>query len=537
MAVKETTQDLEQADSSTDELAHAAAASVVVAAALAAGAELPPPEVVVQEPAPASDDEGPAAPDEPAPDDDATEPSNPIPEPIPAEPSMIEDPGAAVIFAAAVAVGAELPPRESAVPVVEVVPPVEEVAPAPVEETETKGRKKKKGKKGAAAETPPAPTENGAATTTETAPEPLASESVVEEQPAAEAQEPQASEPVVEEQPGAEAQEPGAEAAPPAEPDADDDEEDTNKPVGPPPDETLDQFLDRITPVVEGLIFAADHPLTIKEIIATLTAEAEVQASVENLETVLSRVQARYAQGAGITLQEVANGYAFRTAPAAARYLQRANQEKPFKMGRAALETLAIVAYRQPVTKPQIDELRGVDSSGALKALLDRNLVKILGKAEEVGRPLLYGTSKTFLEAFNLKMLSDLPTLREYHELTAENQAKVDAQAPKQEIGRIRDLARPDARLVSEEVEQEGSQAMEELDRAIGDANVSTRTAEVLLKAGGKLPPGMKLEHITGTPQPAAAEPEGEVGPEPEPEPEPSRDEEDTDATSASEEN
>ncbi len=264
----------------------------------------------------------------------------------------------------------------------------------------------------------------------------------------------------------------------------------------PPPDETVEAFLLRITPVVEGIIFAGDHPVPTKELIHILTEEGETQANPQTMMLVLERLAAKYPASAGVTLQEVAGGWVLRTAPHAGRYLRRANHDKPFRMGRAAVETLAMIAYRQPVTKAQIDELRGVDSSGALKALLDKHLVRVLGKAEEVGRPLLYGTTKVFLEAFNLKMLSDLPTLREYQELSAENQAKVDAQAPVQQLGRIRDLAQKGARLVSEEAEQEGAGALEELDRALGDATNSTRTAEMLLKAGGKLPPGVSMEQV-----------------------------------------
>ena len=84
------------------------------------------------------------------------------------------------------------------------------------------------------------------------------------------------------------------------------------------------------------------------------------------------------------------------------------------RLSRAQLETLAIVAYRQPITRPEIDEIRGVDSSATLKLLIDRSLVRVLGKKEEVGRPMLYGTTKEFLDFFSLGDLRELPTLREY---------------------------------------------------------------------------------------------------------------------------
>jgi segregation and condensation protein B len=96
---------------------------------------------------------------------------------------------------------------------------------------------------------------------------------------------------------------------------------------------------------------------------------------------------------------------------------------RPVRLSRAQLETLAIVAYRQPITRPEIDEIRGVDSGGTLKVLLDRQLIRALGKKEEVGRPVLYGTTKEFLDFFSLGDLRELPTLREYSELTDESRS------------------------------------------------------------------------------------------------------------------
>jgi segregation and condensation protein B len=98
------------------------------------------------------------------------------------------------------------------------------------------------------------------------------------------------------------------------------------------------------------------------------------------------------------------------------------------RLSRAMMETLAIVAYRQPVTRPEIDQIRGVDCGPVLKTLLERGLIRIIGKKEEVGRPLLYGTTPEFLRVFSLGELSDLPTLREYAELSSEQQARVEAE-------------------------------------------------------------------------------------------------------------
>jgi segregation and condensation protein B len=102
-------------------------------------------------------------------------------------------------------------------------------------------------------------------------------------------------------------------------------------------------------------------------------------------------------------------------------------QAKPVRLSRAQVETLAIVAYRQPITRPEIDEVRGVDTGSALKILLERDLVRTIGRREEPGRPLLYGTSRFFLEFFGLRSLRDLPMLREYTELSEESQASLTA--------------------------------------------------------------------------------------------------------------
>lgn len=116
----------------------------------------------------------------------------------------------------------------------------------------------------------------------------------------------------------------------------------------------------------------------------------------------------------------------FRSHPRYAHYLRAMRDERRVRLSKAALETLAIVAYRQPATKPEIDHIRGVDCGGTLRMLIDRNLVRIVGKREEPGRPLLYGTSKEFLSFFSISNLNELPSLREFHELNEESKAELD---------------------------------------------------------------------------------------------------------------
>ena len=125
----------------------------------------------------------------------------------------------------------------------------------------------------------------------------------------------------------------------------------------------------------------------------------------------------------GVQLDEIAGGWQFRSAAANAPFVRELLQARPVRLTRAQIETLAIVAYRQPITRPEIDDVRGVDSGSALKVLLDRELIRMLGRKEDVGRPVLYGTSSGFLEFFGLKSLRELPTLREFTELTPESEA------------------------------------------------------------------------------------------------------------------
>lgn len=193
---------------------------------------------------------------------------------------------------------------------------------------------------------------------------------------------------------------------------------------------------ERLRSVVESLLFASERPLTVQRIVELLEESAAAPreasgpplyqaAQIKDVLTELSREL--LANGRGIELHEVAGGWQLRTAAQNAPWVQRLLQAKPVRLSRAQLETMAIVAYRQPVTRPEIDDIRGVDSGGALKTLLDRQMVRVLGKKEEPGRPLLYGTTREFLEFFNLRDLKDLPTLREYHDLTDENREKMRA--------------------------------------------------------------------------------------------------------------
>ncbi|MEO7732802.1 MAG: SMC-Scp complex subunit ScpB, partial [Kofleriaceae bacterium] len=167
--------------------------------------------------------------------------------------------------------------------------------------------------------------------------------------------------------------------------------------------------------LVEALIFASDRPLTVPRL-RQLTRVGDVRRLEQSLVQIAEDYKER-----GLILQQVSGGYQFRTRTQFSAWVQQLIAGRPVRLSRAQLETLAIIAYRQPITRPEIDDIRGVDSSATLKLLIDRMLIRVLGKREEVGRPMLYGTTKEFLDFFSLGDLRELPTLREYSELTAES--------------------------------------------------------------------------------------------------------------------
>jgi segregation and condensation protein B len=172
----------------------------------------------------------------------------------------------------------------------------------------------------------------------------------------------------------------------------------------------------RLTQALEAVLFASPEPVPFPKLAGLFIPEGvppeEVESSLAALEGSLGE--------RGLELQQVAGGYQLRTRPEFAPWIRRLEMPKRARLSPAAMEALAIIAYRQPLTRAEVEEVRGVDSGGVLKVLLDRELVRILGKKDVPGRPLLYGTARKFLEAFGLRSLSELPSLREVQELSAE---------------------------------------------------------------------------------------------------------------------
>ena len=166
--------------------------------------------------------------------------------------------------------------------------------------------------------------------------------------------------------------------------------------------------------VIEALIFVSEEPLNVKSIADVLK---EDRAAVEEaLKTLVAEFNGR---NGGLQLREVAGGWQFATRPEFHEHVRAFLKTRPSaKLTLASLETLAVIAYRQPVTVPEILEIRGVQSPSSIKTLLDKKLIVAKGRKEAVGRPMMYGTSKEFLLQFGLKDLSELPSVEDFHDLS-----------------------------------------------------------------------------------------------------------------------
>jgi segregation and condensation protein B len=171
--------------------------------------------------------------------------------------------------------------------------------------------------------------------------------------------------------------------------------------------------MENIKNIIESLLFVAEEPLTIDRLKRILA-----QADTKEIREALDDIAAEYdAREGGFYLHQVAGGYQIRTRPEYSPWIKRLIQPKPLRLSKAALETLAIVAYKQPVIRSDIEHIRGVDCGGVLRVLLERKFIRVLGRKEIPGRPLIYATTRHFLEVFDLKTLKDLPTPKEIEEL------------------------------------------------------------------------------------------------------------------------
>ena len=181
------------------------------------------------------------------------------------------------------------------------------------------------------------------------------------------------------------------------------------------PDATAGESADaKLKAVLEAVIYVTDEPLTLAQITSAL------QQPVEVIRRLLDELTADYAkEDRGLTVREVAGGFKMATKPEHHESIRAfvKNLKPPLKLSLPALETLAVIAYKQPITAPEIMDIRGVQGAGVLKTLLDRKLIATAGRKQVVGKPILYKTTKEFLIQFGLKDVSELPTLKEFEEL------------------------------------------------------------------------------------------------------------------------
>lgn len=188
-------------------------------------------------------------------------------------------------------------------------------------------------------------------------------------------------------------------------------------------------MIENLNHIVESLLFVSEEPLTVeklKSILETVDTK-EIRAALQSL------VEEYEARGGGFKLAQVAGGWQLRSRAQYNQWIKRMLQPPPQRLSKAALETLAIVAYNQPIIRADIEHIRGVDSGGVLRQLLERKLIRVLGRKEIPGRPLIYATTKLFLELFELKDLKDLPSPKEIEEMSAVAEETADNPQPAEE--------------------------------------------------------------------------------------------------------
>jgi len=181
------------------------------------------------------------------------------------------------------------------------------------------------------------------------------------------------------------------------------------------PADPVQRDVSREVSILESLLLVSSQPLSFDRIGQLLG-----DRSKQDVREVVRAIQEKYAaQGSGILVEEVAKGLQLRTNPANQEYVRKLFDTKPPRFTRPSLETLAVVAYHQPVTRLEIEQIRGVDCAASLKTLMERRLVKVVGKKDVPGRPYLFGTTREFLEVFSLSGLSELPSMRDIEDFLA----------------------------------------------------------------------------------------------------------------------
>ena len=214
---------------------------------------------------------------------------------------------------------------------------------------------------------------------------------------------------------------------------------------------------EQIRPIIEALIYLAEEPVTVTSMIELLGEENEPA-----IRRSLCHLRGRYASSQhGIEIKEIADGYKMATKPEHHHWVRKflKHQTPPIRLSLAALETLAVIAYKQPVTLPEIQEVRGVNAAAVMKTLVEKKLVTTGGRKNVVGRPILYKTTRDFLLQFGLKNLMELPSLDEYEELAQASLAEVAVASETELAAEGEDAASQGNRAAGSEGADEGSAA------------------------------------------------------------------------------
>ncbi len=189
-----------------------------------------------------------------------------------------------------------------------------------------------------------------------------------------------------------------------------------------------EQTRDQLKKALECILFVATKPLPLEEVARIL------QVPLDEALMLLNELAVEYERRSGLAIVEVAGGWRMVTRPEFAVYISRLHPPQRIRLSRGSLEVLAIIAYHQPITRPEIEQLRGVDSSAAIQSLLEHGLIQVVGYKETVGRPRLYATTQKFLELFGLRSLDELPPLREWQEQAANLLAEARNEEGKEEV-------------------------------------------------------------------------------------------------------
>ena len=183
--------------------------------------------------------------------------------------------------------------------------------------------------------------------------------------------------------------------------------------------------------IVEAILFVSGEPISVDRLQGVVegVSRAELVGALRGLQEDYA------AEGRGLQVVEVAGGFQVATRPDCAPWIKRLEKAKAgAKLSRSAMETLAIIAYKQPLVRAEMEQIRGVDTAGVLKTLLDRRLIRIVGRKDIPGRPIMYGTTKQFLQAFGLKDLASLPALRDIKDLKEAEQFILPNVDPEEEV-------------------------------------------------------------------------------------------------------